>query len=279
MKINYKSFLSPSFLICAAVLIVSASSKSLIDKATNIITRKEPIPLKKPLEQINENSLGNYKIVKNIRIENEDIVEELGTEDYMQCLLEDTKAPLNSSVRFCSLFITYYTGDPDTVPHVPDECYVGGGNKQETAETVGIKLDSPTDENNSSANAQSGDNFEVRRIVFSKSGANVWDTKSKFSRLYFFKVNGDYACNREETRAKMAKNIFGKYSYFSKVEWQFYGANSSPSREEMIQASGKMLSSVIPVLEQDHWPDWKAGAKNKEAEQENQNNSSDDKDE
>lgn len=203
-----------------------------------------------------------------MRIENEDILQELGTHDYLNCILEDTTAQEKSPVRYCSMFITYYTGNPDTVPHVPDECYVGGGNKQEAKEYVDLAITNRLTEDSDLQIDQEPEvdttNIKVSRIVFSKAGSDVWSGTSNFSRLYFFKVNGEYASTKDDTRAKMAKNIFGKYSYFSKVEWQFYGVNSQPSREEMIDASSKMLSDVVPVLEREHWPDWKAPTKKKE---------------
>lgn len=268
MNKTLKPYLNIPFLICAGVLIVSASSKSLIDNFTNVITRKQPLPLQKPLEMIDEESLGSYRVVSNRRIENDDIVEELGTTDYLQCLLEDTEADPKGPVRYCSLFITYYTGDPDIVPHVPDECYVGSGNTLETTELLDVPVRINSDAAQSSRAAAAGQsantkNIKITRAVFKNQG-DIWDAAAKFSRLYFFRVNGEYGYNRDSTRTIMGKNVFGKYSYFSKVEWEFYGANSRPDKQQMIEASSKMLSVLIPVLERDHWPDWEKANSNDE---------------
>lgn len=88
----------------------------------------------------------------------------------------------------------------------------------------------------------------------------MWKMDSKYAVVYFFKANGEYTGNRTITRAVMSKNIFGKYSYLSKVELKFFGyVHGSiiyPNKEEMIPASEKFLSALLPVMERDHWPDW-----------------------
>jgi hypothetical protein len=254
-----KPYLKPSFMICAAFLLIVASSKSIITEFWDIYLKKLPIPLQKPLEEMDFQATAPYKLDHQWRIENHDIVEELGTEDYLQCILIDTEAPESSPMRYCSLFITYYTGDPDTVPHVPDECYVGGGNEQKGKETLNLEIRNPID--NGQTENETMD-LSVSRVVFKRKGASQWDTGSTFSKLYFFKVNGQYASGKTATRAIMGKNAFGKYSYFSKVEWEFYGVGNNsrilPEKEDIVAASEKMLSAVMPVLERDHWPDFDA---------------------
>jgi hypothetical protein len=77
-----------------------------------------------------EQALRPYVVKQKEQILNRDVLESLGTEEYLQWILEAPDAAPGSPTRFCSLFITYYTGNPDMVPHVPDECYVGGGNER-----------------------------------------------------------------------------------------------------------------------------------------------------
>jgi hypothetical protein len=62
----------------------------------------------------------------------------------------------------------------------------------------------------------------------------------------------------------MFKNLFGKYSYFSKVEWDFsgrsgHGTKIRPNQDEIVEASEKLLNVLVPLLEKEHWPDWKQG--------------------
>ncbi|HEY5138099.1 MAG TPA: hypothetical protein VIJ25_02090, partial [Methylococcales bacterium] len=88
---------------------------------------------------------------------------------------------------------------------------------------------------------------------------------STFSVLYFLKVNGIYAGNRDAARRVMQTNFFSKYSYFSKVEWFFFNDSgaSYPSKEQTTEASQKFLQLLLPVLENDHWPDWEKAQKEK----------------
>jgi hypothetical protein len=144
-----KPYLKPSFLICAVFLLIAGSSKSLIIEKLGIITTKRPLPLQKPLEEMDFGAIAPYTLDFQRRIDNHDIIEELGTEDYLQCVIIDTEVPESSPVRYCSLFITYYTGDPDTVPHVPDECYVGGGNEQVGKESLNFKISMPASDSQS----------------------------------------------------------------------------------------------------------------------------------
>jgi hypothetical protein len=180
--------------------------------------------------------------------------------------LVDTKADEFSPVRYCSLFITYYTGNLDQVPHVPEECYAGGGSQRVGTESVSVNVDGlvevpatgPVSERALEWGADKS--VKARYVVFIGQGTNIWQANSKYGVLYFFKVNGAYAGSRTEARAIMGRNLFGKYSYFSKVEWKFYGGGPGgkifPDKAEAIAASGKLLSAVLPVMERDHWPNW-----------------------
>jgi hypothetical protein len=100
----------------------------------------------------------------------------------------------------------------------------------------------------------------ARCVVFGGTASSHWRSDLKFPVLYLFNVNGDYAGSREEARIILNRNLFGKYSYFSKVEWKFFntrfGQTIYPSKEEAVTAGEKLLAVVLPVLEREHWPDW-----------------------
>jgi hypothetical protein len=237
MKSIIKLYTQPAFLICVAVLAIAGTGKTIVIEWSGAHLKKLPLPLKKPLGLLDESALAPYQVVNKHKIDNKDVLEQLGTAEYVQWELEDTQADKPSPVRYCSLFVTYYTGNPDRVPHVPEECYVGGGSQRLGSESVALN---------------------VEGLVSQSS--NMWERGSRYPVLYFFKTNGAYAGSRTETRAIMGKNLFGKYSYFSKVEWKFHGRGTGgriyPNKEEAIAVSGKFLSTLLPVMERDHWPDW-----------------------
>ncbi|MHC4264456.1 MAG: hypothetical protein ACYSUK_00815 [Planctomycetota bacterium] len=245
LKQKISAYIEPSFLICVVVLVLSCSFMSVAIEGFSSFVRKTPWPLKKSLDFLDEELLQPYKVISKNKIENARILKELGTEEYIEWTLEDTNISPESSVRFCSLFITYYSM-PDRVPHVPDECYVGVGYQRLTGKNIqlNIDLDGTIKE------------LPARYVVFSGSGDNHWSSK-KFQVFYLFRANDQYCGNRESARIALDKNIFGRHSYFSKVEWKFFnkglGLEVYPEIDEMIEASKKLLGIVLPILERDHW--------------------------
>ena len=244
IKANY---LQPAFLICVCLLATTAIGMSAAVKMAGIYLKKEPLPLKKSLSDLDKSNLAPYKVVEKSKIENQDILNTLGTEDYIQWTLEDTSVPADSKTRFCTLFITYYPL-PDIVPHRPEECYIGGGLQGIKFETVTLKAIRGVFERE----------IKTRYLVFAdtKAESSIGGATS-FPILYTFNANGKYG-DRDDVRRALNKNLFGKFSYFSKVEWKFYNTSTGravyPDKQEAIAASEKLMSVILPVLEQDFWP-------------------------
>jgi hypothetical protein len=247
-------YLRPAFLICAVVLATAASGLSMAIKSLGVYLKKELLPLKKSLSMLERENLGSYKVVRKKLIENEDVIKTLGTEEYIQWQLEDTSVAADSPVRFCFLFVTYY-GLPDVVPHVPDECYTGGGYQKVGSEDVALQVLKGGEEKR----------LPAKYVVFAATDSSLLTGSMKFPVLYMFGVNGDYAAGRQDVRMILNRSLFHKYSYFSKVEWKFFngrfGSITYPSKEEAITASERLLSVIIPVLEKEYWPAdlWKSG--------------------
>ena len=253
MNTSYKTLLQPAFLICVAVLATAGGLKEAAVKYLGYISIKKPLPLQKSLDEMNEEKLSPYKVYNKSKIENKDVLESLGTEEYIQWILEDTDAHENSPVRYCSLFITYYTGNPDQIPHVPEECYVGAGGTKLGSRKYTLKQ--PEREAKEGVKPKG---LEIQHLAFGNQSKSIWESANKFSVMYFFKANGEYACDRTGVRWIMSKNLRGEYSYFSKVEWKFVGNYGSANEKESIEASEKLISVLLPLLEDEHWPDWKA---------------------
>ena len=238
-------YLQPAFLICALVLAIAGSGMSIAIKSFGVYLKKEPLPLKKSLDLLSEEALAPYKVVSKKKIENEDILKELGTQDYIQWVLEDPEVAADSPVRKYLLFITYYQL-PDRVPHVPEECYTGGGYQKLASDSVTFEIN----------RAGFRKNIQGSYLVFGSTKSNFWRGGQKFPVLYFFRVNGEYAGSREDARIALNKNLFRKFSYFCKVELVFNQKLAAPGKEESLAAGQKLLSVILPVLETEHWPDW-----------------------
>jgi hypothetical protein len=236
--------MQPAFVICATLLLLACVSKKAVLEFTGTFLTKIPIDLRKSFDDIDESKLTPYKVTNKRKIENKEILGSLGTEDYIEWTLVDPDAPNGSPVKFCDLMITYY-GKPDRVPHVPEECYLAAGKKQEVRKIVSLNIGGQADP------------LEARLLVFSSKNAE-FGTGSDFSLMYFFNANESYACSRGAVRKTLGSNFRGKYSFFSKVEWKFYGmgfgGRTCPGEEQNIAASEKMISKLLPVLKNEHWP-------------------------
>jgi hypothetical protein len=243
IKANY---LQPAFLICVGLLAIAAGGMSVAIKMAGIYTKKEPLLLKKSLSELDKSTLAPYKVVEKTKIENQDILNTLGTEDYIQWTLEDASVPAENKTRFCTLFITYYSL-PDIVPHRPEECYIGGGLQGIKFETVMLRVAQGLNERE----------IKTRYLVFADTKMESSLGGTSFPILYTFNANGKFG-DRDDVRKALNKNLFGKFSYFSKVEWKFYniasGRTTYPNKQEAIAASEKLLTTILPVLEKEHWP-------------------------
>ena len=271
MKMKLSNYTQPAFLICVAVLAAAAGGMSMTISYLGIQLRKLPLPLKKPLDEMDEAALaaGGYKVVDKITIENSEMLQALGTNDYIQWTLEDTQARPGNPVRYCSVFMTYYTGNPDQVPHVPEECYFGGGYQRIATQDITIET-RPGDEDPDQAKDTVTEKRHIpaRCLTFGKKAADIWRGGQQFPVLYFFKVNGKFAGSRDRTRAIMSANLRGKYAYYCKVEWRFFNFTPgrtmiAPAQDEAIAASSRLLDVILPILEKEHWPDWEKANKMK----------------
>ena len=244
---DIRVYLQPAFLICVLVLAAAGAGMSVTMKKLGIVFKKEPLPLKKSLESLDERDLTPYKVVSKQKIQNPDTLKALGTEDYIQWILEDTEQAADSPVKECLLFVTYYQL-PDRVPHVPEECWTGGGYQKLGSEAVVFEINN-------------GEGFDTsvpaKHLVFGPKKTGLWQSGERIPNLYFFKVNGQYAGSREEARIALNKNLFGKKSYFCKVELVFNRSSIAPSKEQAVAVGEKLLTVILPILEQEHWPDWK----------------------
>jgi hypothetical protein len=230
-------YLQPAFVLCVLVLSLSGVVMS------KFYIEQEIWPLAKSLDLLDQSDMGPYRVISKIEIKEKDTLDALGTEEYIQWVLEDTEMPEDSSLRRVILFVTYYPF-ANRVPHVPEECRIGAGyellaseSAQYTLETDGVEKTVPG-----------------TRLVFQGSSVGRWE---KMSLFYLMSVNGIYAGDRDAARFALNKNMLKKHSYFSKVEWNFItnsGRAAYLDENEGRKAGEKLLAVVLPILESEHWP-------------------------
>lgn len=206
---------------------------------------KEMLELRKPLGEMNKENLGRYHFKTNLNISPE-VEDALGAKDYLSWLFVDSAAKdLKDPLRYIRLFVTYYSGGRDLVPHTPDECFLGAGYRAIEKDNLTMPLDSL------------GLDLPIRALTFQKSDVFGRD---KPTVLYTFHCNGDFTETRNGVRSRINSPL-NKYAYFCKIEISFGGSSrdiGSPGRMESIQAAQEFLDIVLPRLVNDHLPDWQA---------------------
>lgn len=235
-------FRQRAFVASFIVMGLSAGTLTMIVDTMNWHLHKYPVNLRKSLDDVNTARLSPFKLLRSEKIRNKQIEEALGTQDYIQWELEDLSVPEKDPIRQVRLFITYYTGEPDKVPHIPDVCYTGGGGRVFDAENTTISVPD---------NGSGSDELAMRMLHI-----NIPQQVGEITQtvLYSFSVNGDYLCDREQVRTRV-NSIDDKHAYFSKMEIAYAG---KLDRDTALAAAQKLARVVVPILAQEHWPDWKA---------------------
>jgi len=228
----------PSFVVCILILAVCASGLRVGAERFKWTFRKESIFLRKGLDELDLAKLSPYRLIEAYTI-SEEIITELGTREYIRWVLEDTSVDVRDPMRQLSLFVTYYTGNPDKVPHVPDVCYVGGGGLVSGRRNTQVTVPDGGAERNE---------LPIRILNITVPSTLGHEVRTVG---YFFAVNGTYRHRRDEVRL-LQNNMYDRYSYFSKVELHF----PQSGQDDPQAAMEKFLRVLVPVLYQEHWPDW-----------------------
>jgi hypothetical protein len=237
----------PAFLACALVLGVAVLGMSAIERSLGMVLTKTPLPPQQSLQTLDDHVFAPYEVVDRYTIDDPELQASLGTDEYLQWVLRHPQLSPSDPAYECLLFVTYYA-KPDRVPHVPEECYLGSGYQRLATERSTFQLPSGAGERD----------IAGRTLVFTRAKDSAWRSGARVPVVYLFKVNGSYAAGRDEARVALNSNLFGKTSYFSKVELVFNRSRSSETLDsDQTQAAAQaVLATVLPVLEQDYWPAW-----------------------
>jgi hypothetical protein len=280
----------PAFVVAALVLGVAAVGLNAATNAMRLSFRKEALPLSvarlddakegiparlgpwvqvsidEPLDHGVQEVLGTKEFVFRDYVDSrlvprEDIewfADKSGEERAGKLLNIQTTRP-EAVVRFA---VTYYTGGVDTVPHVPEKCYVADGFVPAEApatreQTIGAYADG------------SPRQIKYRHIHFQDTTGHGRVDRDV---AYLFHVNGQYTSSNLDVRAELA-NLFQRYGYFAKVELMTTGrghpdrAAPSPDAAAATQAKSlaafnDLLGYALPEVER-CLPDWKVATAKK----------------
>lgn len=190
------------------------------------------------------------------RRESPEVEEVLGTTNYISRNYVEKNPKDKSHPIVLNLHVAYYTGMIDTVPHVPDRCFVGGG--MQIGEILG-NLSLPLDksrwrEDSDVPEGLKGHIFRTRSTsgAYPRLPRDPQDIKLRVMRFtqkdspdlfagYFFIANGGTVCEAEGVRL-LAFDLNSTYAYYCKVQ---VTTGSVTNGDDMVRASASLLDELM----------------------------------
>lgn len=268
-----RAWVNPAVLTAFALLAAGAASLSAVKSYFKLYTRKEPIQADSGLLVSSlPPDTPSWQRVGADHMEQEEVLAVLGTQNYLTRIYKerapkDPKRPIH-----LSLHVAYYTGMIDTVPHVPDRCFVGGG--MQIGEVVGdlpLHFDQeywrPFNEVPASVkdrvwrtritNPYSKYEGQYRVLPFEPQKMELRTMKfldknnQQLFSGYFFIANGGTVSRAENVRL-LAFDLNTRYAYYLKVQVTSADVKSG---EELADAAssliGELLGDIMLCV-----PDW-----------------------
>lgn len=238
---------------CLGVLVVCAASMQSVQRFVQVHFQKQRLELKNPLHALRTSELAPEYELHAIQPPplDTDVQEALGTSEYINWLLVSRDKDRRDPTHLARLFVSYYTGKPDMVPHEPRECLWASGWKlvEENLEYVEVfrGLEEPV-------------RIPVAVLDFERVdvlGASVLDENAqRLTVLFFFLANGKYVTTRNQVRLALS-NLWDRYAYYSKIEVDFISdSGAHADRAASLEAIRPLLQKLMPILWADHYPDW-----------------------
>ncbi len=239
---------SARYVTCLAILVIAALGMRFVASQFAAFFEKEGLPLQKPLQFLEVGKLApEYSLaLEQPKPLSEEMLENLGTHEYLSCYLVNNKLDPRDQNFLSTVFVSYYTGQPDMVPHAPEECQQAAGWTLTRSETHRMQMLD-----------HKGNEVELPMKVldFEPPGGGSNGTRTV---IYFFYANGRYVTSRMGVQTATS-NLRDRYAYYAKLELAFFSKRGQPADRELSVASAeKLLRKLMPVLWKDHFPDWDA---------------------
>lgn len=270
MRMAWKRVVTLPVAVAAALLLAGILGLETVKAQLGVVLRKKPIPLRRELELLSDR-FGAYAMVSAETMSRE-VESSLGTPHYISWVFQDTRLAPGVEGSAVRLHVAYYTGTADTIPHVPELCYVASGVEAVDSRQIEVELDAAGlrtgADGEPEATTGSGRTVRLpsRRIpmhlfTFRPRGGD--DSASVF---YFFLANGRLFGSKRGVRLS-AINIRDRYAYYCKIELMpgvlrthpetgkpvFSGGMNDPAQaiETVRRFLGDALPEILACL-----PDW-----------------------
>lgn len=264
---------TPAFVATLVVMIVASVGMGMAIRAAGLHLRKKPIyPEGNVLLSVLPTETASWRREGSDRIESAETQEVLGTANYISRLYVLKGSEKTSKPIAIDFHAAYYTGMIDTVPHVPDRCFVGGG-LLPTANAVYLPLeldssrwildeDVPAEMAGRIYKAPLLNEFGAvsDRVRLPKDPDQIRFKVTEFTGPkgrgsifagYFFVANGGTTPDAEGVRL-LAFDLREEYAYYLKVQ---FTSTTVATPEELAEHSASLLNELFPHLMR-CVPDW-----------------------
>ncbi|HYF15398.1 MAG TPA: exosortase-associated EpsI family protein [Phycisphaerales bacterium] len=259
-------FKHPAYVGSVATLVVAALGFGAAIDRYKIFLKKDPVPPPRLFTAIPAETPA-WKQVGSDRRETAEVEAVLGTTNYVSRTYVKKEAP-GARVTppvVIDFHAAYYTGMIDTVPHVPERCFVGGG-MQLGGKLGEFDLNLPEDSWSPvsfTPSRHGGRVFRMRVPNWSRTAPGDYvylprnpgeirlrvmefaaEDKRPFYSGYFFIANGGWVARSEGVR-ELAFDLRTKYAYYAKVQFTARGMDSP---EAFVAESASLLNDLLPEV-------------------------------
>lgn len=261
-----KALRNPAFLVAVIVLAIAASSMSAGIAYFKVYLRKAEIYPESGLKLLSlPSETRSWVQISQDQQVSVEIQEVLGTNNHVTRWYQKKSETGDGVV--VQLHAAYYTGMIDTVPHVPDRCFVGAGMEM-TGEIGDMPLQLDTSrwrEDTSVPERLKGRIFTTydRNRAPVRLPRDPADTQIRVMRFrtpgsdtptfagYFFVANGGTVSRAEKVRL-LAFNLDDYYAYYMKVQ---FTTSKVADEHEFVRVCADILNEMYPEIMRCA-PDW-----------------------
>lgn len=248
--------------VIAGVLLAAWLGLGTMVRTSKLVLIKEPLPMRAELRRL-PIQVQSWEMIQDTPPLSSDIIETLGTDQYIMRWYRDRNWSGAAGADLAVFHGTYYTGQPDTVPHVPDRCFVANGRRPVETRRVTLQLGGDgyqaTDAGYwigtsllASQLKQSPPHLPSLTIPATIFRYEAPEHPGKVSSvIYFFVANGRFMASPIEVR-KLGFAPWDRYCYYAKVEVElpFVGDEALA-----VERAGQFLSVMLPEM-MSCLPDW-----------------------
>ena len=251
--------------VAAGLLGVSAAGQHSVLAWQKAVLFKKEVPARHELSRLPLQE-GPYRFVQDLPISSEEI-EALGTDEFISRIYENTSLSEGEPGRLIRLHVTYYTGMVDTVPHVPDRCFVAAGidSVALSDQTIALSPEIFTPADGGGFKAESTLRAPVATADGERRRITVPDRDIATKRFtyrseptapdqhvtYFFAANGKFLASPNAVRLQ-GFDIRDQYSYYAKVEVALIGVDDPV---DVAKGTAQFLDAFLPDI-MACFPDW-----------------------